>query len=505
MTTMMIRLGHLSKRAAVQVTAARGFATQRKTKFGPLAPEILDALPYHEETDVPLSTDPMAYVRKPVKSAHCVDTVKGEVSTLDSATLGPSGSVVHGRYGDLGDSAKGIPLEYLALLQPAAEGAAALRVMLEKSKAKGKGTFLVYGASQANGFAAAQLASSAGHAVVAVVGGEHSGNEALMECVKGLMNEPGTAVPAEYALSKKNFSNLVAGISSGDDGIKTASPDKYLEEFKANFSDYIQVYPDTRPAAVSAETTEFKYMEKDREYWDINMETFLAQYPPGAPPVDPSRLEAVFTTEQYEIFRQKFWKQTSDVISGDDIPFSAAHLVKKQTDVPEELDKTKYPTVGADFPYSFSVLNQFFPKGSEHTAGGPILGAVICVTPTLKLAAEKVAAAKTLRAKGEALQFLTRTQRAEYGAAASVAAQARKAGAPVMVMGGSLPELESVTPTDVDVKEALAAMNIDDEGETRLNYFVQLYRASDFPFYADYAVHRATEVLAGPRQIIVTK
>jgi NAD(P)-dependent dehydrogenase (short-subunit alcohol dehydrogenase family) len=503
MTTTMIRLGRLSKRA-VQVTA-RGFATKRKTSFGPLAPQILDALPYYEETDVPLSTDPAAYVRGAVTSAHCVDTEKGQVSTLDSATMSPSGSVVHGRYGDLGDAAKGIPLEYLALLKPAAEGAAALRVMLEKSKASGKGTFLVYGASQANGFAAAQLASSAGHAVVAVVGGEHSGNEALMECVKGLMNEPGTAVPAEYALSKKNFANLVAGISSGDDGITTASPEKYVEEFKANFSDYIQVYPDTRPAAVSEEHTEFKYMEKDREFWDVNMETFLAQYPPGSPPVDKNRLDAVFNTEQYEIFREKFWKQTSNVISGDDISFSAPHLVKKQTDVPEEMVKTKYPSVGAEFPYSFSVLNQFFPAGTEQPAGGPIFGAVIAVTPTLKEAAEKVAAAKTLRAKGEALQFLTRTQRAEYGAACSVAALARNAGAPVMVIGGSLPELESITPTDADVKEALAAMDIDDAGETRLNYFVQLYRASDFPFYADYAVHRATEVLAGPRQIIVTK
>ncbi len=121
----MIRLGHFSKRA-VQVTA-RGFATRRKTNFGPLAPQILDALPYYEETDVAPSTDPSAYVRGPVTSAHCVDTVKGEVSTLDSATLSPSGSVVHGRYGDIGDAAKGIRLEYLALLQPAAEGAAALR------------------------------------------------------------------------------------------------------------------------------------------------------------------------------------------------------------------------------------------------------------------------------------------------------------------------------------------------------------------------------------------
>ena len=60
-------------------------------------------------------------------------------------------------------------------------------------------------------------------------------------------------------------------------------------------------------------------------------------------------------------------------------------------------------------------------------------------------------------------------------------------------------------PTDADVKEALAAMAVDDHGNSRLNYFVQVYRAGDYPIYADYAIHRATEVCAGPRQIIVTK
>ena len=60
-------------------------------------------------------------------------------------------------------------------------------------------------------------------------------------------------------------------------------------------------------------------------------------------------------------------------------------------------------------------------------------------------------------------------------------------------------------PTDADVQSALSAMAIQDDGTTKLDYFIQAYRAGDFPFYADYAVHRATEVLAGPRQIVVTK
>ena len=70
---------------------------------------------------------------------------------------------------------------------------------------------------------------------------------------------------------------------------------------------------------------------------------------------------------------------------------------------------------------------------------------------------------------------------------------------------GSLPGIQTVEPTDADVKEAVAAMDIQDDGSSKLNYFIQAYRAGDFPFYADYAVHRASEPLAGPRQIVVTK
>jgi len=70
---------------------------------------------------------------------------------------------------------------------------------------------------------------------------------------------------------------------------------------------------------------------------------------------------------------------------------------------------------------------------------------------------------------------------------------------------GSLPGIDAVEPNDEDVKQALSAMDIDEDGSTKLNYFVQTYRAGDFPFYGDYAVHRAKEPMTGPRQIIVTK
>ena len=75
----------------------------------------------------------------------------------------------------------------------------------------------------------------------------------------------------------------------------------------------------------------------------------------------------------------------------------------------------------------------------------------------------------------------------------------------LLLVTGSLPGFETAEPTDADVKEALSAMAIQDDGSTTLDLFVQAYRAGDFPFYADYAVHRATEVLAGPRQVVVTK
>jgi hypothetical protein len=484
----------------------------------PISPEVLDNLPYYEEealTPPPNIVDGF-YQRKTVNSAHLIDLEKKSISVLDSVAISPHGNVVHGRYGDLGEAAaQTIPLEYLALLRPASEGAAALRMTLAKSKVAKegkKGTLLVYGASQASGLSLVQLASASGHAVVAVVDSQHSGNDDFFEVLKGMVPEPGAVVPEEYAISKKKFEELVSSVCTGEDGLKsnkTTGAD-YLKDFKANLLDYVEAYPDTRPAAVSQEHLDFKYMEKDREMFGLNMEAFLEQYPPGSPPIDPAKLDAFFTLEQYQIFRDKFWKQTTDVISGDDTPFSAPHLAKRLSEAPETVpNKSTYPGAGPEIPYSFSVTNPgAVPPGTEASPGGPVLGAVIVATPLLEGAMKRVAEATKVRSMAEALQFMSASEKAAFRAAASVASRARAAGAPVLSLGGQAP-MAGVDPVGEaifeDVQTALAAMEVDADGKTKLNYFVQVYRANDFPYYADYAVERATEPLAGPRQVVVTK
>lgn len=70
---------------------------------------------------------------------------------------------------------------------------------------------------------------------------------------------------------------------------------------------------------------------------------------------------------------------------------------------------------------------------------------------------------------------------------------------------GELPGFETVKPTDADVTKAISGMELQEDGSSSLNYFLQVYRASDYPVYADYAIHRAQEALSGPRQIVVTK
>jgi hypothetical protein len=496
------------------IGSLRQFATQRKREMNPLPQEIIDALPkFPDEFQDPADaahddeylSEPGYQHRKPVTSAHCIDTEKEKVSILDSAAISPNGNIVHGHYGDLG-KLDGIPLEYLALLRPAADGAAAVRVTLEKSKHKGPGTILIYGASQASGLAAVQLASSAGHTVVGVVDYQHSGNDDMVECVKFMTNEPGTTVSEEYALSKRAFADLVYSISSGDEMIPNHSASEFVQDFKTLLIENSIEYPDTRAAAVPAEEADWSdnYWGKDREYFKENMGAFLAQFPPGAPPVDEAKFDAFFSPEQYEIFRKRFWKQTEDVLTVESSKFSPPHIVKELMETPGVLNQEIHPGFGDRIPYDFNVLDQIYMKGTEAKPGGPIHGAIIVATPTLKAAATRVVAANTMREKGEALHFLTSAQRGSFGAAASVVALAKKAGAPVVVIG-ELPDGESVKQTDADVKEALSAMDIDDEGKTKLNYFVQIYRSADYPFYADYAVHRATEPLAGPRQIIVTK
>eukprot|EP00934_Nitzschia_sp_Nitz4_P007357 Nitzschia sp. Nitz4//scaffold166_size90379//45245//46826//NITZ4_005059-RA/size90379-augustus-gene-0.12-mRNA-1//-1//CDS//3329538202//7347//frame0 len=484
--------------------AARGIHTRRKVKNAVQLPQALMAnLPTKTYEPVPeTAADPSAYQRSPVTSAHAVDVVKGAISAQDSVAVSPSGSVVHGRFGELGDDAQTVPLEYLALLRMAAEGAAGVRAVSGGST----GTVLVFGASQANGLAAVQLATAAGNAVVGVVGAEHSWSDDMVEYVKGMIPEPGTAVAEEYALAKKNFADLVTSISSGNEGLACYRGEEVLDEFKANFVEYTEAYPETMPAAVNPSALKFVGMEKDKEQFRTNMETYLAQFPPGAPHVDESQLDSRFSIEQYEAFRNKFWEQTTSVISGvESHYFSPPHIVKDLMKEPVKVDKAIHDATFSPVPYSFTPSLPFYAEGTEAPAGGPVKGAIISVTPNLEAAAKAVAAAGSLREKAEALAFLSDAQRSAFSAACSVASLAQKAGVPVVTIGGELPGVPSADATDADVQEALSAMAIQDDGTTKLDFFVQAYRAGDFPFYEDYAVHRASEALAGPRQIVVTK
>lgn len=494
-------------KSTTSAVSRRSIHSRRKMKNPIALPKALVAnfpvkttTPSQAPSSVPAAQEPL--YSSPVTSAHAIDLEKSAVSTLDSAAIDPtSGTVIHGRYGELdADATLGVPLEYLALLRMAAEGAAGL------AKMNSTGTLLVYGASQANGFAALQMATKT-HAVVGVVDGQHSGNEDMVEYVKNMVAEPGTAVGQEYAIAKKNFSDLVSGISSGDEQLSSYTAAECLEDFKANLEDYSEAYPDTMPAAVNSSKIKFLGMEKDKDQFRANMDTYLSQYQPGAPPLSKDQLESSFSTDQYEVFRNKFWEQTTNVVSGDESHFfSPPHIVQDLMKEPES-KPDPYATGAFEkaIPFSFSPLSVEYPTGTEATAGGPVAGAIVSVTPDLKVAAEALAKATTLREKAEALQFLTDAQKDAYAAATSVVAQAQAAGAPVVTIGGSLPGFETAEPTDADVSAALAAMAIQDDGSTDLDYFVQAYRAGDFPFYADYAVHRATEPLAGPRQIVVTK
>ena len=431
MITCRLGLNRLSQ------ATIRCIHTRRKVKNSVALPQALVAnLPTKKVDPVPeVQEDPSAYHRVPVTSAHAIDTVKGQISSKDSVAVSPSGSVVHGIYGDLGTDADGVPLEYLALLRMAAEGAAGVR-----SISKGApGTVLVFGASQASGLAAVQLASAAGHAVVGVVGAEHSFSEDMLEYVKAMIPEPGTAVSEEYAIAKKNFADLVHGVSTGDEGLSCYSPSEQLEEFKTNYLAYVEKYPETLPAAVDPNKMKFIGMEKDKDQFRANMEAYLAQFPPGAPPIDKQQLEAYFTVEQYEAFRNKFWEQTTSVISGDESHFfSPPHIVQDLMKEHEKVDTTVYDMSHPKLSYSFTHLSPFYPEGTEAVAGGPVLGAIIVVTPNLEAAAKAVDAAKTLREKNEALQFLTKAQKSAFTAACSVVSHATKVGAPVVTVGGKL-------------------------------------------------------------------
>lgn len=396
-------------------------------------------------------------------------------------------------------------MEYLAILGPSAEGAAALRTLSSDNK----GTILVYGASEPAGLAAVQVGTADGHSVVAVVSGEQSGNEEMCDIVKGFTKEPGFMVPEEIAMIKATFRDLVMDSVTGMvEANAMQDSEQFLADFQQNLLDYIATYPDTLPAAVDANELVFEGKDKDRTYFRENMEAYLSQFPRGAPPISEQDLVEKFTKDQYAIWKAKFGVLFTKHISGDDVSdFNPPEAVKDMISYPEEMGKelttqTPVPGAGEFIPYEFSVLHK--PK-TESATGEPIMGAIIAATPYLKNACEALENAKTLREKAEALQFLPIAERNAYAAASSVAALATNNGGKVLVVGGSLPGFESVEATKEDAVTAIQSMAIQDDGTSNLDHFIQVYRAGDYPIYADYAVHRATEVLAGPRQIIVTK
>jgi hypothetical protein len=326
----------------------------------------------------------------------------------------------------------------------------------------------------------------------------------MVDVLKGLTSEPGFAVSEEYALVKANFRDQVLRASNGEDIQEGFDSAAFLAEFKRNLIDYTQMYPDDLPAAVDAERLRFVGKEKDRKNFQVNMEAYLSQFAPGAVPIDEAALNAHFTIEQYDLFKQKFGIQTTAVISGGDgvtntDRFAPAEIVSNMIASPETSDAE--PT---EYPFEFSVRRPS-PPITPVLKGGPIVGAVIEVTPELYEAAEAVSKAKTLRQKAEALQYLTDGQRNAHAAACSIVSLAKKANAPIRTVNGSLPGLDSVSATEEDVQTALGAMAIDEGGESKLNYFIQVYRAGDFEAYEAYGIHRACEPCAGPRTIVVTK
>ena len=87
--------------------------------------------------------------------------------------------------------------------------------------------------------------------------------------------------------------------------------------------------------------------------------------------------------------------------------------------------------------YDFNVFKA--SAGIPPPKGGPIMGAVLAVTPGLEAAAAALdKAGPSLREKAEALQFLTNSQRYAYAAATSVVNLAKQNNAPVYVVGGKI-------------------------------------------------------------------
>lgn len=446
-------------------------------------------------------TDPDAYVRKPVTAAYSIDlsmdttgkldasfhpAMIGTLSKEDVCTIDANGEgVVHGRYGKLTSSqVAGIPLEYLSILNLAAEGAAAVRSISGSSSSssseKQKGTIVVYGATHPSALAAVQLATAQGLISVAVVGGEHSGDAEAVDLVKGLSQHPGTAVPEEYAIQKSALGDLVQAVSEGEPAEIDVNSEQFVSDFRANLKDYCAT---------------FEEEVRGLQLSDAELDSF--------------------TANDYAVLKQKFKLRGNSLLGGDlsGPPFEPPMLVRdsvrgdgKDKESLEDYDySVKNDSDAAYLPFDFSVLEANDMPGIDTATGGPVKGAIIAVTPTLLAACEAVSKATTKRGKAEALQYLTVRQRNAYAAASSVASIAKAAGANVYVVGGALPEMTSVDVTGEDVAAALDAMRMDEEGASQLNFLVQVFRAGDYQSYEDYAIHKATEPLSGPRVKVVTK
>jgi len=386
---------------------------------------------------------PLAYVRKTVSSVHAIDLggKEASVSETDCASFGPSSSVSHGRYGKLGDvSSKGIPLEYLALLHPAAEGAAALRTLVSGSDENG-GTVLVYGATRPAAMAASQLASASNCAVVAVVDGQHSGNDDIMEALKGsILEEPSAVIPEEYALIRRKLKDMVSLTANGDNPQDWIDTQSFLEEFSDNLLAYTEAFPSqSLPAAVNPSKLKFDGKAKDLPNFQANMEAYLSQYPAASPTVDPQILKDNLDMAKYAEFKKQFANQTTAVISGDDPghyePVSVLTSTLATTPIPQPILSDEY------VPYQFDPLQLSNQPSTDIpiAKGGSLLGAIITATPELVAATQALEkAGKSIRAKAEALQFLTEAQRNAYDAARGIAHLAQQAGTPVIVVGGEV-------------------------------------------------------------------
>jgi len=462
---------------------------------------------YKEGGDGP--PDPMAIDKKDATSAYIVDVGNQKLCASGSARVDEKGSVVHGKYGALNeDTVSNVPLEYLPLLGAGADGTAAVREILANAKGGTDGTMIVFGANEASGLAALQLGTDAGLTVVGVVGSGHSGNDELLEIIKDFTNEPGFVVPEEYALVKKNFQDLVMQTVSGEeiDGVQP-SVDDFVKDFQEQVVDYAAMFPAGRPA-IPARRLEFQGKDKDRKYFDENWEAYYEDYQPGSPPFTSTELQANFTKNTYALFKYKFAQQGEKVMASDpDVTnFYPANEVKNLCNTSPQSHVVPDTTPDANGKhYYFNVMKPHATPNKPTSR--PILGTIIVSTPSLLTACTALAKTKSLREKAEALQFLTDGERNAYAAASSCVALAKKQNAPIYVIGSApLPGLpKPLEPTSADVNNALDALQMDDMGNTKLKFLVQVYRAIDFPIYEQYAIHRASEVCSGPRQIVVLK